>query len=134
MSVIKYLFVAAYVIFVLVIGLRSKKEVTDGGDSYLLGGRSIGPVVTSFSFAATYISGVCMVNAGKIGWDWGVGGMWNAWINVILGMAFTWGLLGVRSRVMSEKLDVQTLPDYLRVRFNTQYFKLIGSLVIFVFS
>ena len=133
MSVIKYLFVAAYVIFVLVIGLRSKKEVTDGGDSYLLGGRSIGPVVTSFSFAATYISGVCMVNAGKIGWDWGIGGMWNAWINVILGMAFTWGLLGVRSRVMSEKLDVQTLPDYLRVRFNTQYFKLIGSLVIFVF-
>lgn len=133
MGIIKYLFVAAYVIFVLVIGIKAKKESASGGDDYLLGGRSIGPVVTSFSFAATYISGVCLVNAGKIGWDWGIGAMWNAWINVILGMAFTWGLLGVRSRIMSEKLDVQTLPDYLRVRFNSDYFKLVGSVVIFVF-
>ena len=133
MGIIKYLFVLAYVVFVLVIGIKSKKGSTDGGDSYLLGGRSIGPVVTSFSFAATYVSGVCMVNAGKIGWDWGVGAMWNAWINVILGMAFTWGLLGVRSRIMSEKLSVQTLPDYLRVRFKSEYFKLVGSVVIFFF-
>ena len=68
MGVIKYIFVAAYVIFVLAVGLRSRKDTVGGGDSYLLGGRSIGPVITSFSFAATYISGVCMVNAGKIGW------------------------------------------------------------------
>ena len=131
--IIKYLFVAAYVVFVLVIGIKSKKEAAGGGDSYLLGGRSVGPIATSFSFAATYISGVCMVNAGKIGWDWGIGAMWNAWINVILGMAFTWGLLGVRSRIMSEKLDVETLPDYLRVRFNSNYFKFAGSIVIFFF-
>ncbi len=133
MGIIKYLFVAAYVIFVLYIGLKSKREAAVGGDEYLLGGRSLGPVVTSFSFAATYISGVCLVNAGKIGWDWGVGAMWNAWVNVVLGMAFTWGLLGVRSRIMSEKLNVSTLPDYLRLRFGTDYFKLAGSVVIFVF-
>ena len=133
MSIIKYLFVAAYVVFVLYVGIKSKKDSASGGDSYLLGGRSLGPVVTSFSFAATYISGVCMVNAGKIGWDWGMGAMWNAWGNVLLSIIFMWGMLGVRTRVMSEKLDVQTLPDYLRVRFKSEYFKLVGSVVIFVF-
>lgn len=133
MGVIKYLFVAAYVVFVLVIGIRAKKESSSGGDSYLLGGRSIGPVITSFSFAATYISGVCMVNAGKIGWDWGVGAMWNAWGNVLLSIVFMWLILGARSRVMSEKLDVQTLPDYLRVRYNSNFFKLAGSIVLFIF-
>ena len=111
MGVLKYIFVAAYVIFVLVVGLRSRKDSAGGGDSYLLGGRSIGPVITSFSFAATYISGVCMVNAGKIGWDWGIGAMWNAWGNVILSIVFMWFFLGTRSRRMSEKLGVQTLPD-----------------------
>lgn len=132
MGFIKYLFVAAYVAFILVIGLRSKKEPS-GSESYLLGGRSIGPVITSFSFAATYVSGVCMINAGKIGWDWGIGAIWNAWVNVVIGIAFMWFFLGARSRVMSERMNVQTLPDFLRKRYHTEYFKLVGSVVIFVF-
>ena len=132
MGVIKYIFVAAYVIFILYIGLKSRKE-SAGGEGYLLGGRSIGPVITSFSFAATYISGVCMVNAGKIGWDWGIGAMWNAWGNVLLSIVFMWFFLGTRSRRISEKLNVQTLPDYLRARYQSEYFKLVGSIVLFVF-
>ena len=132
MGVIKYIFVAAYVIFILYIGLKSRRE-SAGGEGYLLGGRSIGPVITSFSFAATYISGVCMVNAGKIGWDWGIGAMWNAWGNVLLSIVFMWFFLGTRSRRISEKLNVQTLPDYLRARYQSEYFKLVGSIVLFVF-
>ena len=133
MAVIKYIFVAAYVAFILIVGLRTRKESTGGKEGFLLGGRSIGPVITSFSFAATYISGVCMVNAGKIGWDWGVGAMWNAWGNVLLSIAFMWFFLGTRSRSISERLNVQTMPDYLRARYKTEYFKLIGSLVLFFF-
>ena len=133
MGVIKYIFVAAYVIFVLYVGLKSRKDTVGGGDSYLLGGRSIGPVITSFSFAATYISGVCMVNAGKIGWDWGIGAMWNAWGNVLLSIVFMWFFLGTRSRSISAKLNVQTLPDYLRARYQTEFFKLVGSIVLFIF-
>ena len=132
MGVIKYIFVAAYVIFILYVGLRTRKD-SAGGEGYLLGGRSIGPVITSFSFAATYISGVCMVNAGKIGWDWGIGAMWNAWGNVLLSIVFMWFFLGTRSRRISEKLNVQTLPDYLRARYQTEYFKLVGSIVLFIF-
>ena len=132
MGVIKYIFVAAYVFFILYVGLKSRKD-SGGGEGYLLGGRSIGPVITSFSFAATYISGVCMVNAGKIGWDWGIGAMWNAWGNVLLSIVFMWFFLGTRSRRMSEKLGVQTLPDFLRARYKTEYFKLVGSIVLFVF-
>ena len=134
MAVIKYVFVAAYVAFILIVGLRTRKESAGGGkESFLLGGRSIGPVVTSFSFAATYISGVCMVNAGKVGWDWGIGAMWNAWGNVLLSIAFMWFFLGTRSRRISAKLNVQTMPDYLRARYKTEYFKLVGSLVLFFF-
>ena len=133
MGVIKYVFVAAYVIFVLYVGLKSRKDTVGGGDSYLLGGRSIGPVITSFSFAATYISGVCMVNAGKIGWDWGIGAMWNAWGNVLLSIVFMWFFLGTRTRSISAKLNVQTLPDYLRARYQTEFFKLVGSIVLFIF-
>ena len=134
MAVIKYVFVAAYVAFILIVGLRTRKESAGGGkESFLLGGRSVGPVVTSFSFAATYISGVCMVNAGKVGWDWGIGAIWNAWGNVLLSIAFMWFFLGTRSRCISAKLNVQTVPDYLRARYKTEYFKLVGSLVLFFF-
>ena len=133
MVAIKYIFVAAYVAFILIVGLRTRKETGGGKESFLLGGRSIGPVVTSFSFAATYISGVCMVNAGKVGWDWGIGAMWNAWGNVLLSIAFMWFFLGTRSRRISARLKVQTVPDYLRARYKTEYFKLVGSLVLFFF-
>ena len=44
-----------------------------------------------------------------------------------------WFFLGTRSRNISEKLNVQTLPDYLRARFQTEYFKLVGSIVLFIF-
>ena len=133
MAVIKYIFVAAYVAFILIVGIRTRKEGSGGGEGFLLGGRSIGPVITSFSFAATYISGVCMVNAGKIGWDWGMGSMWNAWGNVLLSIAFMWFFLGTRSRSISERLKVQTMPDYLRARYQTEYFKLVGSIILFFF-
>jgi len=129
----KYLFLAAYVIFVLVIGIKSKKESSGGGEAYLLGGRSLGPVITSFSFAATYISGVCLVNAGMIGWKWGIGAIYNALGNVLLSILFMWLILGRRSRIMSEKLGVQTLPDFLRVRYNSEFFKIAGSVIIFIF-
>ena len=133
MAAIKYIFVAAYVAFILIVGLRTRREKVGGGEGFLLGGRSIGPVITSFSFAATYISGVCMVNAGKIGWDWGMGSLWNAWGNVLLSIAFMWFFLGTRSRDLSARMNVQTVPDYLRARYKTEYFKLVGSLVLFLF-
>ena len=106
----KYLFLAAYVIFVLVVGIKSKKESSGGGEAYLLGGRSLGPVITSFSFAATYISGVCLVNAGMIGWKWGIGAIYNAIGNVLLSIMFMWLILGSKSRIMSEKLRYRHSP------------------------
>ncbi|NLL46182.1 MAG: sodium:solute symporter, partial [Clostridiales bacterium] len=129
----KFIFLAAYVLFILVIGIKSKRESSAGGEDYLLGGRTLGPVITSFSFAATYISGVCIVNAGMIGWKWGIGAIYNALGNVLLSIMFMWLILGRRSRTMSEKLGVQTLPDFLRVRYNSDFFKVAGSIIIFIF-
>lgn len=129
----KYICMLIYIVFVLVIGLQSRKATTEGDEGYLLGGRSIGPVITAFSFAATYISGVAIVNAGKFGWEHGIGAIYNAWGNVLLSIMFMWLFLGRKTRVMSEKLGVQTLPDFLKQRFDTDYFKMVGGLVIFIF-
>ena len=42
MAVIKYVFVAAYVAFILIVGLRTRKESAGGGkESFLLGGRTL---------------------------------------------------------------------------------------------
>lgn len=129
----KYVLLALYVIFIVYVGIKSRSSARDSSEGFLLGGRSIGPVLSSFSFAATYVSGVCIVNAGKFGWNYGIGALYNAWGNVLLGIFLMWFLLGSRSRTMSEKLGVQTLPDFLKARFNTDYFKIAGGLVIFIF-
>jgi len=130
---IKYIFIAIYIVFIVVIGIRSRKASSAGSDGYLLGGRSIGPFATAFSFAATYVSGVCLVNAGQIGWNWGIGAIYNAWGNVLLSIMLSWMVLGRKARTMSINMNVQTLPDFLCTRYKTQFFKSVGSVVIFVF-
>lgn len=130
---IKIVVIVAYAALTLGIGylgLKKSRTFTD----FFLGGRAVGPWMSAFTYAAAYFSAVLFIGfAGKVGWGFGLSGLWVAAANTAVGVLGVWALLGKRIRRMSIDLQVTTMPEFLEKRYGSRAFKLVGSLAIFVF-
>jgi len=130
---IKAVVIGAYAVMTLVIGwlgLRKARTFTD----YFLGGRTVGPWMSAFTYAAAYFSAVLFIGfAGKVGWGFGLSGLWIALCNALVGVLGVWVLLGKRIRRMSVELQVTTMPEFLEKRYASRLLKLMAALAVFLF-
>lgn len=130
---IKIIVLAAYAIMIItigIIGLRKTKTFSD----FFLGGGNVGPWMSAFSYGTAYFSAVLFIGfAGKIGWGFGFSGLWIALFNAIVGVLLVWALLGWRIKKMSLEYNVTTMSEFLEKRYESNSFKLLSSVVIFVF-
>jgi solute:Na+ symporter, SSS family len=116
------------IIVVGIIGLRRTKSFTD----FFLGGGNIGAWMTAFTYGTTYFSAVLFIGfAGKVGWDFGLSGLWIAIANSFIGVLGVWWILGNRIKKMSIEYNAQTLPEYFEKRFKSRGLKLYSSIAIF---
>ena len=130
---VKAIVIGAYALMTLVIGYLGMKRVRSF-DDYFLGGRTVGPWMSAFTYAAAYFSAVLFIGfAGKIGWGFGMSGLWIALGNAVVGVFLVWALLGNRIRRMSVELQVTTMPEFLEKRYDSRFLKLVASLAIFIF-
>ncbi len=129
----KALVIGAYAILTLAIGYAGLKKARTFTD-FFLGGRSVGPWMSAFTYAAAYFSAVLFIGfAGKVGWGFGLSGLWIALVNALVGVLGVWALLGERIRRMSVELQVTTMPEFLEKRYASPFLKLIASVAVFVF-
>jgi SSS family solute:Na+ symporter len=130
---IKALVIGVYAAFTLAVGymgLRKARTFTD----FFLGGRSVGAWMSAFTYAAAYFSAVLFIGfAGKVGWGFGLSGLWIALANALVGVLGVWGLVGNRIRRMSVELQVTTMPEFLEKRYGSPFLKLLASLAVFLF-
>ena len=90
--------------------------------------------MSAFTYAAAYFSAVLFIGfAGKVGWGFGLSGLWIALGNALVGVLGVWALLGNRIRKMSVELQVTTMPEFLEKRYGSPFLKLIASLAVFLF-
>jgi len=130
---VKALVICAYAVMTLVIGWLGMKKARTFND-YFLGGRSVGPWMSAFTYAAAYFSAVLFIGfAGKVGWGFGLSGLWITLGNALVGVLGVWALLGRRIRRMSVELQVTTMPEFLEKRYRSPFLKLIASLAVFAF-
>ena len=130
---LKIIVISAYALVTLVIGYLGLKKARTFND-YFLGGRTVGPWMTAFTYAAAYFSAVLFIGfAGKIGWGFGLSGLWIAAGNALVGVLGVWWLFGNRIRRMSVELQVSTMPEFLEKRYGSRSLKLLSSVAIFVF-
>lgn len=131
--IIKILVISAFalmIIYVGIAGLRKTKSFSD----FFLGGRNIGPWMTAFTYGAAYFSAVIFIGfAGKIGWDFGLSGLWITLGNSLIGVLGVWLLMGNRIKKMSVEYDVHTMPELFEKRYNSKGFRLYSSIAIFIF-
>ncbi len=115
------------------IGIHCRKHAANV-NSFVLGGRAVGPWLTAFAYGTSYFSAVVFVGyAGQFGWKYGISATWAGIGNAILGSLLAWAVLGRRTRVMSQHLDSATMPEFFGRRYGSDGLRLAASAVTFLF-
>jgi len=122
-----------FLVAMVVIGIWGMRKTKNLGD-FFLGGRTLGPWMSAFAYGTTYFSAVIFIGfAGKIGWGFGLNGLWIAFGNAVFGTLLAWLVLGKRTRRMTQNLDAMTMPEFFHERFQGKYIKMVTAVIIFVF-
>ncbi len=125
--------VAVFFAVMVAVGLYCKKHATNV-DSFVLGGRNVGPWLTAFAYGTSYFSAVIFVGyAGQFGWNFGVAATWIGMGNAFIGSLLAWMILGRRTRIMTQHLSSKTMPDFFEKRYASKWLKIAASFIIFVF-
>ena len=102
---------------------------------YILGGRSLGGIVTALSVGASDMSGWLLMGVPGSVYLFGISQSWIA-IGLTLGAYINWHLVAARLRVYTEKAhNALTLPDYFTHRFEDKnnILRIIAAIVILIF-
>lgn len=130
---IKIVLLVLFFAVMVAVGVYSRKHATSV-DGFVLGGRSVGPWLTAFAYGTSYFSAVVFVGyAGQFGWKYGLASTWIGLGNAIIGSLLAWVVLGRRTKVMTQHLNVKTMPDFFGKRYGSKALKITASAIVFIF-
>lgn len=131
--VAKILILVIFFAVMILVGVKASKKVT-GVNDFVMGGRSIGPWMTAFSYGTSYFSAVIFIGyAGQFGWKFGIASTWIGIGNAVVGCMMAWVILGRRTRIMTNHLGSSTMPDFFGKRYGSKALKIVASAIAFVF-
>lgn len=129
----RWLAILVFVIVMVGIGIYSMRRTKTTAD-FFLGGRNVGPWVSAFAYGTTYFSAVLFIGyAGKLGWGYGMPVLWIALGNALIGSWLAWKVLATRTRTITARLNVMTMPEFLEARYDSKWLKIVAAVLIFVF-
>lgn len=133
MTVLKIAVVVFYLLLMVWAGMKEMKRSKTFNDMFL-GGSSVGPIISGFSYGMSYFSAVIFIGfSGMIGWLYGLAGIWLGISNAVLGVLLIWITVGPKAKDASMELGVSTLPEYFKVRYGSSFFQIFCSIITFVF-
>lgn len=125
--------ISIYLLLMVVIAIVSGKRSKNIED-FTVGGRSAGAWISAMSYGTAYFSAVMFVGyAGGTGLKFGLWGSLAGIGNAIFGSWLAWKVLARRTRDVTTRLNIKTMPQFLSVRYNSEAMKLFSSIVIFIF-
>ncbi|MDQ7819352.1 MAG: sodium/proline symporter [Armatimonadota bacterium] len=128
--VTSYVVFAVYLVVLLGIGWYFMNRVRTY-DDFMIGGRRIGPLASSFSLVSSYMSGYTYTAAPGLSYRSGYSTLWWA-TGDAPGNALSFGVLGRRLRRYAELLGAITLPEYYERRFNSPTLRVLSGLIVLV--
>ena len=125
--------IAIYIIFILTIGIVSSKK-SKGITEFTVGGRNAGAWLSAFSYGTAYFSAVMFIGyAGGTGWKYGIWGVLPGIGNAIFGALLAWLVLANRTRDITRRLKIKSMPQLFEKRFGSDAMKTFCTAVIFIF-
>ncbi len=111
------------------LGYRTTKSQKD----YLVGGNSINPFVMAMSYGAAFISTSAIVGFGGVAGLFGLGLLWLPFMNIAIGVLLAFLVFGRRTRRIGQRLDANTFPEFIGLRFESARIKLLIAAIIVFF-
>lgn len=125
--------IIVYGIFMLVIGIvnsKSSKSVA----SFTVGSRNAGAWLSALSYGTAYFSAVMFIGyAGTSGWKYGLWAILIGLGNAVFGSWLAWKVLALRTREVSHRLKIKSMPQLFSLRFASEKMKVFATVVIFIF-
>ena len=119
----------AAVAFLSYYGYRTTKSSKD----YLVGGNSVHPFVMAMSYGAAFISTSAIVGFGGMAGLFGLGLLWLPFMNIAVGVLLAFLVFGKRTRRIGHKLDANTFPEFIGLRFQSRNIKVLIAAIIVLF-
>ncbi len=108
----------AYKALLLGIGFWARGRTHDETD-FFLGGRKLGPLVASISYAASSSSAWTLLGVSGAAFSQGLGAIWML-PGIVAGHIFAWFFLGNRIRKLSRQRELITLTDVVTLDLSEQ--------------
>ncbi len=125
--------IGVYIVLMAVIGITQGKKAKSIAD-LTVGGRNAGAWLSALSYGTAYFSAVMFVGyAGGTGKSYALWGILAGLGNAVFGSWLAWKVLARRTRDVSYRLKLKTMPQYLEKRYSSETMRLFACLVIFVF-
>ncbi len=123
-----------YLLLMIALGFFAWHYTRNFND-YILGGRSLGSIVTALSVGASDMSGWLLMGLPGAVFLYGISESWIA-IGLTIGTYFNWKLVAARLRLYTEvSHNALTLPDFFTHRFKdeTRVLRIIAAAIILIF-
>lgn len=125
--------IGIYIAIMVIIGITQGKKAKSIAD-LTVGGRNAGAWLSALSYGTAYFSAVMFVGyAGGTGKGYGLWGVLAGIGNAIFGSWLAWKVLARRTRDVSYRLKLKTMPQYLEKRYSSESMRLFACVIIFVF-
>ena len=109
--------IAVYLIAMVFVGVAYSRASKGGADSFYLGGRQLGPVVTAMSAEASDMSSWLLMGLPGVAYFTGIAdAAWTA-IGLALGTYLNFLLVAKRLRIYSAEINAITVPEFFSKRF-----------------
>jgi Na+/proline symporter len=121
--------IATFLTISILLGFSMRKKA-ENFEEWLVGRGDIGPIVTGFALVASYLSGWAIFGNAGLGYAYGWSGSWLIGTTCVMGTALCL-VIGYRMR-RYVALGVRTVPEMLRVRFESRMVQASAGLVMIV--
>lgn len=121
-----------YLLILLGIGLFFSRKASLSSESYLLGGRDIGPAATALTMQSTSMSGFMFLGGPALAFQHGWFAIFYA-IGDAGGGIINLSVLGKRMRRMSERFGALSPIEYLEKRYESAAIRVVGSIIATIF-
>ncbi|MBN3035628.1 MAG: hypothetical protein JW861_08580 [Bacteroidales bacterium] len=130
---VKIIVISLYALMIIIVGYLGMKRTRSFSD-FFLGGGNVGAWMSAFSYGTAYFSAVVFIGfAGKVGWGFGLSGIWIGVLNGLVGVLGVWWLLGWKIKKVSVEYKIHTMSEFLEKRYQSPGLKLFTAIAIFVF-
>ncbi|ADC47636.1 transporter SSS family [Methanobrevibacter ruminantium M1] len=119
-----------YFLMVGYVGYLAWKR-TNSSEDFLVAGRETHPYIMALSYGATFISTAAIVGFGGVAGKYGMGILWLAFLNILVGIFIAFVFFGKRTRKMGKNLNSLTFPEFLGRRFDSKFIQYFSGVLIF---